>query len=205
VEAGQWGFDAQGRLVGFYTDVSGYSVCVTNQVLINTGIGIVTNFVVECNRLTNAISFVGSVVPGKHLTLNATTPDGHSTYSGVPVATNLPDLSGQWSGVKTDNPLTFNEFFSLLPNTTVNNYNISGMGPGYIYQGVAFLSKSGKFAVAALINPPPGASDSSTDVTVRSVMGSLNKQKFTFSTTGLEQPSGQDEPRIKFTGSRISP
>jgi hypothetical protein len=204
VESGQWGFDAKGRLVGFYTDVSAYTVCITNVVGTNfiTGDPIIA---VDCNRLTNAISFVGSVVPGKHLTLNATTPDGRSTFSGVPVATNLPDLSGQWSGMKIVNPLSYNEFFSLSPDTVLNTYNIAGMGPGYVYQGVAFFSKSGKFAVAAVVNPPTGASDNTADLVWRSVVGSLNKQKFTFSTTGFEQASGVLDNHIKFTGARTGP
>jgi len=208
VEPGQWGFDAKGRLVGYFTDVSGYTVCVTNEVLINTDLGVITNIIVECNRLTNAISFTGTVVPGKRLTLLATTPDGKSVFTGVPTTTvNVPDISGQWSGMNVQDTLPHTEFFSLTRNDPStpwgpNSYTISGMGPGYLYGGIALLSKSGRFAFSVDINPPILSTEK---LRLRSVIGTLNKQKFNFHTGGLDLLGGDlDTPshRVKFTGVR---
>jgi len=203
VDSGHWSFDTKGRIVGFYTDVSGYDVCTTNLVLVNNPItgGVDTNIVIECNRLTNAISFVGTVTPGKRLTLVASTPDGKSVYTGVPVnAVILPDLSGNWAGIKTDDHLTYNEFFTLSANLTPNSYTVNGGGPGYIYGGTALLSKSGKFAMTLDINP----GDDTSKVHIRAVMGTLNKRKFSFRTMGLDEISGDPENHILFTGARTS-
>lgn len=205
VDSGHWGFDWHGRLVGFYTDVSGYSVCVTNTVLVNTDLGVVTNIVIECSRVTNAISFVGTVVPGKRLTLLASTPDGKSVFTGVPVATNLPDISGQWTGTKVDRTLPYSEFFTLTRNDpSQNTYAINGTGPGYFYAGTAILSKSGKFGFAAQINPPTSPTDLDTEVHVRAVFGTFNKRKPSFNTTGLDQGSNDPDNRIRFNGTRIT-
>lgn len=203
VDFGHWGFDGQGRLVGFYTDVSGYDVCVTNIILVNTGIGIITNLEVDCSRLTNAISFTGSVVPGKRLTLRASTPDGPSLFSGVPVTTNgVPDISGNWTGTKIDQNLPYTEFFTMTRNDPAgNSYFIQGGGPGYLYAGTAFLSKSGQFALSAIVNP----SDNTTEVHGRAVFGTLNKRKPSFQTGGLDELSGSPENRIKFNGVRTGP
>jgi hypothetical protein len=206
VEPGQWGFDSRGRLVGFYTDVSGYSVCVTNTILVNTDFGVTTNNVVDCTRVTNAISFVGTVVPGKRLTVVASTPDGKSVFTGVPVTTTgVPDISGQWAGTKLDAPLVYSEFFTLTRNDPSDNtYAIIGAGPGYNYAGIAILSKSGRFGFAAQINPPTSPSDTDTDVHIRAVVGTLNKRKPSFHTTGLDETSNDPENRIRFSGARIS-
>ena len=204
VDSGHWGFDAKGRLVGFYTDVSGYDVCVTNLVLVNNPItgGVDTNIVIECNRLTNAISFVGTVSPGKRLTMVSSTPDGKSVYTGVPITTvNLPDLSGNWTGVKTDDHLIYNEFFTLLRNSPdANTYTVDGGGPGYFYGGTALLSKSGKFAFTLSINPGTDP----TKVHIRAVTGTLNKSNLSFRTMGFDEVSGDPANHILFTGVRTS-
>jgi hypothetical protein len=208
VEPGQWGFDARGRLVGYYTDVSGYTICVTNEVLVNNPLTgeLATNIIVECSRVTNVISFVGTVMPGKRLTLLASTSDGKSVFSGVPVTTvNMPDISGQWTGLNLQDTLPHAEFFTLTRNDpSANVYAVSGAGPGYLYGGVAILSKSGKFAFAADINQPILPTEKKR---VRSVIGTLNKQKINFRTGGLDLLAGTpDLPnhRVKFTAARIS-
>lgn len=209
VEPGQWGFDAKGRLVGYFTDVSGYTICVTNEVLINTGIGVVTNIIVECSRVTNAISFVGTVAPGKRLTLLASTPDGKSVFTGVPVTTvNVPDVSGDYTAINLQDTLPHSEFFALTLNTSgvwgPNAYTISGGGPGYLYGGIALLSKSGRFAFSVDINPPILQTEK---LRLRSVIGTLNKRKANFRTGGIDLLAGDlDLPsnRVTFTGVRTS-
>ena len=64
---------------------------------------------------TDALSFVGTVVPGKHLTLATSTSFGNIAYTGVPFTTNLTDLSGSWYGTKIQNKQSFLEFFDLDP------------------------------------------------------------------------------------------
>jgi hypothetical protein len=198
----------KGRLVGYYTDVSGYSVCVTNLVPVFNPIITAweTNIVVDCNRLTNAISFVGTVVPGKRLTLLVSTPDGKSVFTGVPVTTNVPDISGNWTGIKLQNTLPNQEFFTLTRNDpSANGYAVDGTGPGYQYGGLALLFKSGKFAFFSRI--PANGSDNDTEVRVRAVVGTLNERAINFRTGGLDQfANDPDDPRtrIKFTSARIS-
>jgi hypothetical protein len=64
---------------------------------------------------TNSVSFVGKVVPGKRFNLTSypSLNNGKVTYLGVPYQTDLPDLSGNWSGTKTEAGKRYLEFFSL--------------------------------------------------------------------------------------------
>ncbi len=107
---GVWGYDNLGRVVGSFTE----------PVIDQAGI------------TTNAISFVGKVVPGKRLTLVASTSFGKVSYRGTPFVS-MPDLSGSWSGFKTQNGQSFLEFLTLTPSGIPNIYTVDGQGPGYIY------------------------------------------------------------------------
>ena len=106
---------------------------ITNVTLIDD------NFTVAPAGLTNNVSFVGKVVPGKRLTMVGSTIPGQVTFRGVPlvpVTTAMP-LNGPffWSGNKTQEGTQFGELFKLSPWGIPNVYNLSGQGPSYTYNG----------------------------------------------------------------------
>jgi hypothetical protein len=98
---------------------------------------------------SNAVSFVASVVPGKRLSLVASTVNGRIVYSGNPAKTNLTDISGNWYALKTENHQEFLETFDLMPSGVPNIYNVeNGLGAGYDFGGVAMLSARKKIGFA---------------------------------------------------------
>jgi hypothetical protein len=112
---------------------------------------------------TNAISFVGTVTPGKRLALVATTSYGKVTYNGTPLNTSPYDLSGPWYGYLKDGEEML-EFFTLTPVTEANNpwgdvapdlptypniYLVTqGIGPDYSFNGISMLSSQKKIGFA---------------------------------------------------------
>ena len=136
----------------------------TTNVIIN-GFGLNNSISVgpQSADLTNAVSFVGKVVPGKRLTLNASTTFGKATYRGVP-AVALPNLAGtQWNGVKRQQGVSYVEFFSLksfaagnpfidLSDNITNfpniYYSTNGVGPGYTFGSIIIVSKQKKAGFA---------------------------------------------------------
>jgi len=163
VPPGQWGFNSDGKVIGFWTEISGPSDFITNvvpsftndygQFAIPSTVVTVTNDVITTNtvftqvqvtnivyttnvteaRLTNSISFTGKVVPNQRLTLNVKTPAGTVTFRGV-VPTGLPSVAGSWYGRKKNSGLTFYEFFDVaLVDPLRNIYLLEGSGPGYVF------------------------------------------------------------------------
>jgi hypothetical protein len=208
--AGSWGFDAKGRTIGYFTEAvlpPPKIVCLTNPVVSSETItlttvlpdGSVSNFettvfstnVVEsCTTnfgtgFTNAVNLVGSVVPGKRLTLVCSSPLGGVTFSGVPAAT-LTNLSGDWYGIRGQNGFSSYEFFTLgpIPNFFPNAYAVDGQGPDYSYSGIALLSSQKQIAFALDIPDAPGGE------VIRTVMGSFSLRKLQSSAIGFEQPPG---------------
>jgi hypothetical protein len=165
--AGRWGFDLNGKLIGFFSEISGTRGDTTNQVAIATntvpfdtitnGIIYITNIAyltnVEELRLTNAVSFSGKVslnmsdLLKSRLTIVASTPAGKMNMSGVPPIV-LPDLSGNWYGQKRQSNLPYNEFFTLEnPDTDNTSYVVSnGEGPDYVY-GPPNVTNSASFCI----------------------------------------------------------
>ena len=180
--SGSWGFDLQGRTIGFFTEPT-----------------------VDTN-VTPSLSFLATVRPGKRMTLRTTdspnpgltgTIPRKSVYSGVPLAT-APDLTGSWLGTGGITDTTdgssqqFSEFFTLtgegvvaetdpaLLNSvpllsqvtgpaTANMYVLTGSGPGYTSLGVAFSSVQKRIAIASL-----NASPTATNDFRRASMGAFN-------------------------------
>jgi hypothetical protein len=137
---------------------------------------------------TNAISFVGKVVPGKRFTIVSSTSYGKVTYKGVPsmLITNLPAAGGTdfdgsfWYGIKTANKQKFNEFFSLSGTTVPNIYSVDGTGPGYSYSdGTCMISKQKKIGFTFVESG-----------NLRASVGSFSNTKKAASakTKGLEDP-----------------
>jgi hypothetical protein len=212
IPAGQWGFDIKGHIIGYFTELSGYDVCVTNVSFftnlstIPPTVLILTN--VDCARLTNAVSFTGTVSAGKRLTLVASTPGGRVTYRGVPIAPvasdsgvspaiGIPDMSGSWYGTKIDHTLPYNEFFQLNSSTdhpdVPNVYDVVGAGPGYTYAGHAMISRQKKMGFVVGIDGTP---------LVRAVIAPLDLKKARFSAKGEENEGGAELNPITFKGFR---
>jgi hypothetical protein len=161
VPPGQWGWNTEGKLIGFWTETSSASALITNvvpsftndygQFSIPSTVVTVTNDVATTNtvftlvqvtnivyttnvtaeRLTNAISFTGKVTPGQRLTLNVKTPAGTVIFRGLPPLP-LANVAGSWYGRKKNQGLAFYEFFDLTPFDSLRNiYDFQGSGPGY--------------------------------------------------------------------------
>jgi hypothetical protein len=159
---GVWGVDNAGRIIGNFVEVT------------------------QDGTFTNAINFVGKVVPGKRLTLLATSSSGHFTIRGVP-ATNLVDLSGSWFGVRRQNGAASYEFLRLEPindPNAINIYQVDGQGSGFSYSGIALLSVQRKLALGSTLST---GADSST---IRAVCGQLNFRTLQAVTCGIESPPG---------------
>jgi hypothetical protein len=193
-DSGNWTFDDQGRVFGFWAEF-GAGPCTSNSVVTNG----VTNIVVTCVSLTNSVSFTGTVVPGKHLTLKCSTPNGQLVYRGVP-AVQLADISGSWIGIKKGAKIpTFNEQFTLSADTNSvipNVYDVNGFGPGYQYtSGLVMISSQHQmsFSCVTAANPDNPGLD-----TVRAVNGSFNINKAKGTLTGWDQPVGPFVNRINF-------
>jgi|GEM_PF-2073121 len=163
---GPWNYDSAGRVIGYFFF----------PVAIPAGS---TNFV------TNAISFVGTVVPKKRLTIIASTSFGKVVYSGVPFVTLTNNLSGSWNGLKVVQNQPFQEFFALTPSGTPNLYWVNGGGPGYIYNnGYCLLSAQKQLGFTML------EMTSATNGLLRASVGPFisNKAITTARTKGVIQP-----------------
>jgi hypothetical protein len=192
-----WTFDEQGRVFGFWAETADTTSCVTN-VITNT-VPFTTNIV--CSSLINSVNFIGTVVPGKHITLTCSTPTGKVVYRGVPTV-QLADFSGNYIGTKKQKlPPVFNEMFTLLPTTAFtqypNLYDIFGQGPGYAYVGRALIIKQGRIGIRDSIGPDliTAAID---PVSVRAVTGAFNLNLGRGTLTGWDQPSGVFTNRVTF-------
>jgi hypothetical protein len=139
---GPWSYDAKGKVIGNWTMVSGNDNNSTNSV-------------------TNSVSFVATVVPGKRLTLVAATSNGKVTYKGVPYRQIMPSLSGSWYGTKQAKKQSFTEFYTFVSMADSNPfeagypdlsgypgiyYTLDGSGPGYDIVGFSMLSSQKKIA-----------------------------------------------------------
>ena len=144
---------------------------------------------------TNIVSFVGTSVLGKKLTLICTTTFGKVTFKGVPAVKNV-DISGNWIGAIHHNGITANELFSLTAFSPSANpfptdfpdianfpnlfFTTNGLGAGYTFGGVAMVSQ--QKTVGFTITNSAG--------TLRAVIGTLKPTRFgtTATTKGVESP-----------------
>jgi hypothetical protein len=114
-----WGFADDGEF-GF-----------TNLTFVNT------NFTLGLLGITNNVSFVGKVVPGKRLTLVGSSAYGKFTITGVPltpIATAPPVTSPYlWTGTKRQDGNKFAETFNLTDRGIFNVFGMTGQGPSYSY------------------------------------------------------------------------
>ncbi len=163
---GPWTYDAKGNVVGYFVE----EVDVPNS----------------AKPVYNSVGFTAKVVPGKRVTLMASTPNGKVTYSGVPLSGKLSSLTGSWYASKKQAKQTFVEMFTLVPDASGPYlFTMDGTGGGYSYDGVAMLSSRKKVGFAFSILPT-----GSTNAVLRSVVGTFNPKKFQAKTKGAEQGAG---------------
>lgn len=168
-----------------------------------------TNSMPGSIEVTNGVSFVGKVTPGRRFTLVSTTPVGKTTYSGVPFNNALPDLSGSWIAKKRSNGLDQLNLFDLSSGAILNpfpsefpdvaNYpNIyftdNGQGPGYTFIGVAALSAHKK--IGFTLKNDQGL----LGATVGSFKQSSTETKA--DTKGIEEGSLSEGVPLRFTAER---
>ncbi|NOS70030.1 MAG: hypothetical protein HOP33_08875 [Verrucomicrobia bacterium] len=200
IESGRWGFDLKGRIIGFFSEIVNGDNCTTNTVVTSSEVindqgqtvtSYSTNVVINCDGVTNTLSFVGVVKSGKRISLVASTPIGKVVCKGVPQVP-LTALDGTtWYGAKLQGKLTVNEFFKLTSGVLPNTYIIEGEGPAYTYGGFCMVSSQKKIGFVMSI-------DSSQ--LLRAVVGKFNPAQLTAGTTGVEGEGGATlTNKIRFT------
>ena len=215
VTNGQWHFDVNGNLIGFYGESLG-EICTTTTVTITNCIngdipgapcGFVTNIITtNCVSVNAGVNFKGKVTSGKRLTLMCQAFSRNFTASGVPISTTLTNIAGSYYGTRTRGGLSSIEFLTLSPVTPpvempdmANVYSILGGSSDYSYNippgGHALLSRSGKIAFAMFFDDGQ---------TVRATVGGFDSRRLRFNTLGVEQPGGDLKDFIRFTGA-LSP
>jgi hypothetical protein len=189
---GQWSFDTSGKVFGFYGESIG-QVCTPTTFTVTTttnfpdgSIGYATNTVTitNCVGTTNGVNFIGSVAPGKRLTLKATSNFRKFTFSGLPFLT-LTNIAGSYNGTRIKQGQTTYEIFTLSASVTPNVYDVFGGSGDYSYNdigGHALLSRWGKIAFALPLDPD--------GTQLRATIGGFDRLRLRFSTQGVEQPSG---------------
>lgn len=171
ITIGSWSFNQNGDVVGFYADPVGESG-------------------------TNMVSFTAKVVPGKRLTLlanNSWGTVGKLTFRGVPLKT-VTNISGQWFGdLKVDKMTTF-ELFTLEDlGAGINDYLVTGSGPGYTTEGICLLSSQKKIAINV-------TETSALGEIVRTTVGSFNPRRLTGSMKGAREESTNVTYKVSFVG-----
>ena len=164
LQAGTWGYDSRGRLVGDFS------------VLVNEG--------TDKELVPYRFSFTGKFVPNKRLNLVAYTPVGKLTFSAKPYRpTPGLDLTGNWYSVKKTDGQIFSEVLPLYrqgyeeglyyTEKTVY-YTSDSEGPGYTISGAVLLSSQKKIGFA-IQSWATGAE--SPDVTSYATFGSFSSRK----------------------------
>lgn len=163
---GPWTYDLDtGRVIGFFTQ----------RIAGDDG----TNYTV------NSVGFKAKVVPGKRLTLVASTPNGQVTYTGKPVSTNVPSLSGSWYAYKKRGTLSLVEFFNLTPTGSPGEYTVFGEGAGYTIEGTTLVSGWNRIGFNFRTT-----AEGSGDKIHRAVVGPFYPRRLKAETTGVEDPGG---------------
>src|SRR5262245_58034006 len=129
--SGNWSFDTQGRVIGFFTEDG-----------------------------TNSVGFKATVTPAadplnNRINLIVSTGFGKANYHGRTASLLSGNYTGDWNGFKQQHNQTFIEIFNmtLSGGPGPNFYTVSGNGGGYSYSGVAIISNQKKIAFSLGITP----------------------------------------------------
>lgn len=159
-----------------------------------------TNFNTSLLGATNSVSFIGTVIPNKRLTLVASTSYGRLTFKGVPLSdvtiAGTTSLDGSsWIGYKKVNNVSYLEHFNLSASIVPNLYLVNGTSATYTYanpidpqdQSFCLVSSQGKIGFY-IVEFPLGASLGNSRTTIGNF---INTRK----TTGA-QTVGAEEPEL---------
>jgi len=191
---GPWSYDAKGNIIGNFSQV----VDAGNE---------------GTNAIVHGVSFTAKVIPGKRLTLLASTGNGKVTYKGVPYNSDLTSLNGAWYGMKKKKGLGYTEFYTFTSCAEFNPlplqpdlstypsiyYTPDGEGPGYSVAGFSMLSAQKKIAFSFQNFAPE-----STNGVLNASFGSFSNSKgiLKANTSGVESP----DAGISYTfGQPLSP
>jgi hypothetical protein len=218
--SGPWQYDDKGHVVGFFTEMvgEGHKVCTTNEnistvhstttVPVTNPDGSVTYYetnitifitnapTIDCvtqPAKTNSVSFSAKVVPGKRLTMVSSTPNGKVTYRGIPVDTDLIDLSGSWIATRKASGQAYLEIFDLMPFEDTPNIYIStdGSGAGYDFETIVMESAQHKITfttrtaedILSASYGSYGFNGKTTKANTRGIQDDGSATPFTFSTS----------------------
>jgi hypothetical protein len=173
--SGQWFYDSKGRVVGNYS----IEVGISNNI--------------------QGVSFVGKVVPGKRLTLVASSPYGKLNYKGVPFRT-VTDISGYWNGSKVQGKQNFIEFFTLLPADSNIYHVVDGIGPAYSFSaGFCMVSSQKKIGFTVLEVP-----EGSTNAVLRATVGSFSAKATSAKAKTKGIIESETKANIKFNAAKTT-
>lgn len=179
------------------------SISFTFTPVLSSGPGVGTS--------TNAVSFTGTVTPGRRFTLTSMPSDlnGKLVYTGVPYRPNLKNLSGNWYGYKHENGHPYLEFFSLASvgaaggglstngmlvlGPSITNFptiyaSTNGTGPGYSMNIIAMQSawKRIGFQFVTIPDGSTGTENATMSATCGSFSTSASGARAI--TRGIEEP-----------------
>jgi hypothetical protein len=163
------------------------------------------NFTIGFIGITNNVSFVGTVVPGKRLTMVGTSAFGKFTIRGVPLIatpTQFPVTSPTtWTGTKAQDGFRYNEVFSMDATIIPNVFTVNGNGPAYTYNGTNSLCLiSSQKKIGFEINELPFGTPGSVVAQSRATVGPLTNTKKAVSTKGVGDTVAEPDI-IKFDAS----
>lgn len=179
----------------------------SNITLVNTNFNLV-----PVGTSTNAVDFVGTVVPGKRLTLTGSSLLGRVLFHGVPLVplVNVTDLAtaNPWVGQKLQDGITYRDFFTMAPllsNTNSlfilpNAFALSGENALYTYEGGLCLISSQKKIGFGLVEAPVGNPNAPGNLRGTYGSYSVTRTGINAKTTGLD--SGTTN-RIRFSASTV--
>jgi hypothetical protein len=167
-----------------------FDICFTNDVLVTnvfwgpaedgeSGFAnltfVNTNFTLGLIGGTNNVSFVGKVVPNKHISLIGTTIWGKITITGVPltpITTVLPvDAGYSWTGIKRQDGNQIAEQFRLIDTAIPNVFMMSGQGPSYAFGTNSFCMISANKKIGFAVDEVPLLGSSDAIVLGRATVG----------------------------------
>lgn len=149
--AGVWGLDFKGKLVGVMTFFS--------------------------ENTTNGVSFKGTFVTGKRMTIRASSKDGSTVYHGVPRGV-LPNIAGDYFASGKKAGVFHAEMFTLAPSGPQNRYDLVTRGPDYLGLGYALLTSNKRLGIYYEVG--------STNPAVSALTGTFNTNKLTGKVAGVD-------------------
>ena len=135
--------------------------------------------------MTYGISFSGVVRPGVRIALSGTRGRGRVVYRGVPLNP-LPDLGTTLYASCRRSGTTFTELMSLSAGGSPNHYLVTGVGPGYTFDGELLVSALRRGGLATVTSDGGGL--------LNAVVGSFSATTGRGSLTGVsENPTASGE------------